>query len=438
MSDSINSGKIKVLDTIGILLSIGIVIYYYSVCFRSAINFPMGDDMYQTTIWFDSFYNLPSYTEQMKYYFMQYNSHFLLFHYLCSVFDYLIFGHVSYRHLILIGNLMLLPIWYLLFIQFREKEKPNFLLFLPITLVLFTPVDQMVNWAATAAHNGGMLFFGLFALYAFTKQKTMWTLTGSAAMFMSMFSLVGGIAVPVAGLIMFFFISNKDYKQLGIWLFFSLAFYSLFFSLWENIVVAKHAMNYKQAGLLFLSFLGSAASFESKFRVMAPTLGIISLVLILFSLIKSEVFKKRPGLLGALLFMMGIAFFTAVGRNYLGPLIAMKNKYFWMQAVFIAALYITYLKLPLFKELKVQLLGLVVVLLLAVPVYISMITKETKIINRSHANSVEFINNYNRELKKGDHGVYHAANIQIIVNRAIKNGYFRLPDFYEGRPVEMQ
>jgi|GEM_PF-3674827 len=426
----------SILNIVGIALTAAIISCYYLVCYKNALNFPMGDDMYQTTIWFQSFYNAEPGAEQLKHYFMQYNSHFLFFHYLCSVVDYHLFGHVSYRHLIIIGNVLLLAVWYLLFSQFKEKESPNFLLFLPATLVLFTPVDQMVNWAATAAHNGGMLFFGLFAIFAFSKQVTKWTILAVMAMFMSMFSLVGGIAVPIAGALMFVFLPNKSFKQLGIWIVSSLLFYALFFSLWENIVVAKHAMNIPNAILLFLSFLGSAATFESKFRIMAPAVGVISLIIILIALLRSDYFNRKPGLLGALLFMMGIAFFTAVGRNYLGPLVAMKNKYYWMQAVFTASLYMTFVRLPFFNGIKKQLIVFAILMLFVIPVFFSTYKKELRMIDKSRVNSIEFINNYNRELKKGDHGVYHAANIQIIVNRAIREGYFKLPDFYEGKPVE--
>lgn len=430
--------EIKTLDIIAIVITLVVIAGYYWVCFKNAINFPMGDDMYQTTIWFQSFYNAPSSKEQLSHYFMQYNSHFLLFHYLCAVVDYYIVGHVSYRHLILVGNFLMLAVWYLLFRQFKEDEKPNFLLFLPATLVLFTPVDQMVNWAATAAHNGGMIFFGLFSLWAFSRQSTKWSLIAIVALFMSMFSLVGGIAVPIAGILMFLFMPNKDYKQLGIWIIASLIFYCIFFSIWENIVVAKHKMNIANTFLLFFSFLGSAASFESKFRVMAPVVGGLSSLICIYALFRTEYFKARPGILGALLFMAGIAAFTAIGRNYLGPLVAIKNKYYWMQAVFTASVYITFVKLPVFDGPKKQLLGLGLLMLFVTPVFISTYKKELRTIEKSHVNTVEFINNYNRELKKGDHGVYHAANIQIIVNRAVREGYFQLPDFYEGRPVEMK
>ena len=426
----------KIGNYLAILFTIVYIGFYYWLCEDVAINFPMGDDTYQTTIWLHAFYHAPTTAEQLQYYFMQYNSHFLLSHYLVSVLDYHVFGHVSYKHLIIFGNLLLLGIWGLLFYQFREKDKPNFLLFLPITLILFTPVDQMINWAGTAVHNGSMILFGFLAVWAFAKQKTGWTILSVVAMFMSMFSLVGGLAVPIAGAIMFVSLNNKDYKQLLIWLIGSALCYGLFFCLWENIVVGKQAMDVQKAILLFFSFLGSPGTIHQYFRTMAPTVGLLSSVFLLYAYVKSDFFSKHPSVFGGLLFMVGIAAFTAIGRNHLGPVVAAKNKYFWMQGAYFACFCFLFMKQSYLTSLKKELLALAILLALIIPVTIKAFQFEKVIINRSKTNTIEFVNNYNRKLKKGDHGVYHAANIQIIVNRGVRDGYFKLPDFYNGRPVE--
>lgn len=427
---------IKLADYIALAFTFVFICFFYVLCEDVAINFPLGDDVYQSTLWMHSFYHAPTTTAQLKHYFFQFNSHFLLVHYFSMIMDYHIFGYVSYKHLIIFGNLLLLLIWGLLFYFFKQENKPNFLLFLPVTLVLFTPADQMINWAGTAIHCSAMILFGLLSLWAFTKQTTKWTIIAVINMFICMFSLVGGLAVPIAGAIMFTILPNKNYKQLGIWVIGSLLCYGLFFYMWISIVAGKHEIDYWEAFLVFFSFLGSGASIHKYFTIMAPLAGIISSLFLFYVYFKTDYFSRNPVIFGVLLFMAGIAAFTALGRNNFGQIVATKNKYFWMQTTFFACFCIAFLKQSYFENTKKQLVGLALILLLIIPVTYSTYVYEYDKIYKSKAKTITHLNTYNRLLTKDMHGVYHAANIQIIINNAVKDGYYKLPEFYTGRPVK--
>lgn len=425
---------ISLVNKIALVFTIVYIAIYYYICIKNAINFPMGDDLYQTSVWFNSFYNAPTSADQLKLYFSQFNAHFLLFSYLLIVLDYHLFGFYSFVHLIVVGNFLVLGIWYHLFRLFKSKGQPNFLLFLPATLVLFTPVDQMINWAATAPHCGSMILFGIISVWMLTKQKTVWTIGALFFLFMSMFSLVGGITVPIAGALMFTVLPQKKYKHLLMWAIGSALFYALFFKLWVNNGISQH--HYKEAVLLFFSFLGSAGSAESVYSVMSPLVGFISFLFLTYVCFRTDFFKNHPAVFGALLFMAGIAAITAMGRNNFGHTVTAKNKYFWMQGTFIACFFITFLKQKFFDTQRKQLYALLLLLVWIIPVTYTTYSFEKKKIDRSHSNTVLFTNQFNREIPPGTKGGMHAYTIQFGVKRGIRDGYFKLPDFYEGRPIE--
>ena len=213
------NGSVLQYVLLGMLLAIPATIYFSTV-YQNAYNFPYEDD-FNSALSFLSDYTAANITvgDKLKLLFSQYNEHRIVFDRIVFLADYWLFGHLNFRHLILVGNVSLLLICLLFWkVTFRTLPPNQKLLFLlPVSYFLFSfQYWELATWSMAALQNLYVMPFALFSLYSLTRPgRTAFVLACGAALLATytsgngMFSFVAGI--PILLLL-------KSYRKLTGWL----------------------------------------------------------------------------------------------------------------------------------------------------------------------------------------------------------------------------
>ena len=204
---------------LGLLVAIPAIVYFVTI-YQNAYNFPYEDD-FNSALTFLSDYHFGGLTagEKINLVFSQYNEHRIVLDRLVFLADYGLFGHLNFRHLILVGNLSLLLICVLFYRHaFRSLPTGQKLLFLlPVAYSLFSfQYWELSTWSMAALQNLWVIPFALFSLSRLNRpgKTAFWLACGAAvlATFTSgngMFTFLAG--VPVLLLL-------QSYRRLIAWI----------------------------------------------------------------------------------------------------------------------------------------------------------------------------------------------------------------------------
>jgi hypothetical protein len=195
--------------------------------------------------------------------------------------------HLNFGFLIALGDLFLLPIFYLVWETYSKHEtglNQRLVAFLPISLMFFSLTYwENLNWAMTGLQNTPIILFSLLALYFLAPRKDLepkWAhllLACLAAALASCSSANGFLLGPVGLLIL---LPRRAYVQSLAWcasFVLPLAAY-LYHYAWA--VQPRLKFYYLTRPLFFLAFLGSVVSS----RWPAALLGLAILVIVLLAL----------------------------------------------------------------------------------------------------------------------------------------------------------
>lgn len=208
------------------ICTLGIILFFYLFVFVGSENVPFDEDHYYSISTVRNYQKalegvaiFPSVWEEVS----SKNRAFAVK--LATLADYSLFGKIDMRHLIAWGNLMLLGLWLLLY---RSFERRDLTLFLPVTMLLFTPVVLCNNWAFATFTYIHLLFF-VFASLFFLHKKS-WISTILAALFgvLATFTHDWGIWVFPIGILLSV-LPNLRKAQLGFWVLAGILTASLYF-----------------------------------------------------------------------------------------------------------------------------------------------------------------------------------------------------------------
>lgn len=115
-----------------------------------------------------------------------------------TLLDYLSFGKINIHHIVIWASLMLLGLWSLLYFS---SPKRNLTTFLPVTMLLFTPVVLCSNWAYAAFTYSHLLFFAFAALFFLSKKGWIHILLATIFGLLAVFTHDWGLWVFPAGLL---------------------------------------------------------------------------------------------------------------------------------------------------------------------------------------------------------------------------------------------
>ena len=201
-----------------LLLAIPAIIYFVTI-YQNAYNFPYEDD-FNSALTFLSDYTSRGLTagEKINLLFSQYNEHRIVLDRLVFLTDYGLFGHLNFRHLILIGNVSLLLVCALFYkTAFRSLPLSQRLVFLlPVAYALFSfQYWELSTWSMAALQNLYVIPFALFSLYQLNRPGKMAFALACAGAVLATFTSGNGMFTFVAGVLVLLFL--QSYRRLIAW-----------------------------------------------------------------------------------------------------------------------------------------------------------------------------------------------------------------------------
>jgi hypothetical protein len=164
---------ITLLLILAVLLPPGVA---FGILYRQALPVPYQDDYKAILAFADEYEQLPTLKAKLLHIATtQFNEYKIGFEHSIIASEIELTHHLNFAFLTALGDLMLLPIAYLLWRTFEEDESDlnrRLLDFLPISLLFFSlPYWENLNWAMTGLQNTPVIFFSFLAIYLLTPAK---------------------------------------------------------------------------------------------------------------------------------------------------------------------------------------------------------------------------------------------------------------------------
>lgn len=335
------------------------IIIYFWIVFKFSENIPFWDD-YDAVLRFMTHYFERDFSAKLGLLFHHHNEHRIFVSRVISLMDYYLFGKVNFEHLIYIGNLFLVGIFFLLYKAFKNDIKANIRLFIPVAIILFQS-QYLTNsvWAMASIQNFGVIFFSLLSLYLLHRQKLLPSLfIGTLAVLTS----GGGFLVfPIGAL--YIWLNRKINKTFYIWCITSIVVIGLYFYGYKSNPDHPsifYALSHPMSAIEYLgNFTGSY--FKLWGRHVAWIFALIFFALSGFLILKKE-YKKMPLIVYFLLFLILTACLTTLSRSGFGHDQAWTDRYRMYSALFVALAYLASLKLLSNRKSKQILFGVLLVI----------------------------------------------------------------------------
>jgi hypothetical protein len=236
----------------------------YGILYRQAFSAPYQDD-YKAILGFAVEYaHLPTFEAKVLHIATeQFNEYKLSFEHSIVASEVELTRHLNFPFLIALGDLFLLPIFYLVWLIFQEDE-PNLnrrlLAFLPISLVFFSLTYwENLDWAMTGLQNTPVILFSLLAIYFLASRKRLdpglarFSVACLAAALAAFTSANGFLLGPVGLLIL---LPRRAYARSLVWCASFLLPLTVYLYHYTRSVQPMFRLYYVTRPLFFLAFFG--------------------------------------------------------------------------------------------------------------------------------------------------------------------------------------
>lgn len=346
-----------------LIVTFALIFVYYQLWNRYAINIPKWDDhAFKATI--EQYEKATGLGDKLHAIFVQHNEHRVALTRIVAIVDYKIFGHINYEHLMFIGNLALLVIWWLLTRFF--KPLPGAVWYaLPIATFWFSLAFwENTFWGMAAIQNFWVVAWAVLTFWRLSRRDKHWAWAVPMA-FMGLFTSGNGILIfPLAlGVLLL----QKRWKVSSFWVVFSAISIGLYF--WQykapptdlGVKGSSNLLALIKGFLLFCGSLFESLPFGNTPIQMPFLMGgltlFVSLSILLYIL--RSYWKRQFELnefdyfyLGGVLFALATAVIVTYSRIGLGPENMLTSRYKLYSALLLSfnIAYLTRLVSPRFRE----------------------------------------------------------------------------------------
>ncbi len=311
------------------IILIPVVVFFTAWNFY-AINIPKWDDhILKLTI--SELTNAQNWQEGFAALQKQHNEHRIAFTRLMAWLDFKLFGHLNYKHLMLVGNCLLLAAIPLFYTILKNNKKPYFALipipFLWLTLAFW----ENMYWGMASIQNFGVVTLFLYTIYLLISPKIAHFILAILLGLITVVTSGNGLFVLPIGLVILFL--NKQNTRLKIWILLSGAtIFSYFF--WyarnvENPVSGAGILQYAKGYMAFLGSFAEAVPVLDSFKIcvfLGALLFLVAISIVIsisIQLINGRFASKNEKhtalfTLGALLFVLGTALIVVYSRAGFG------------------------------------------------------------------------------------------------------------------------
>ena len=412
------------------LVVIPLGIYYFEV-FSISLNIPIWDEYDLALVWMGDYLGA-SFQERLTLLLSKSNEHRLVPYRLAVLIDYLIFGEINFRHLIILGNIGLIGLAFVIFkLNPIFKKKP--LLFVPVILLIFIPQHEIIEWGVVAISIIYLYIFVITSLF-FLNKKGNGNFTISIILaIMATFSFGNGMFVFFAGFIVMFLSQRKSTIHKLIWSIVMIISITLYFSDYIFFTEATSSHGFIIRPVLNLQiFLTYFVGFLSPVLKHSPILfSIVGLVVLVYLgflfLFKWQYMKNNPVSISILFFVLLTGASLAISRVGFGIIAASAPRYILLQVIFISVLYI--ISIDIYKDAGTRVFNVILFAsfaLYGIRLYGNIQRLKMDKMERTNGLTSYFFNPNNTSLDYPNQK--KAASILDI---SIKSGYYKPEEFVQ-------
>jgi hypothetical protein len=325
--------------------TLAVMAAYYAVIMSQAVNIPHWDEYIITLDFLDRFDRSGSTWDVVQLLFSQANEHRIALYRIAILGERALFGDVDFTRMIALGNIGVLVFWAILWTSFpRTTDRVYY--FLPVTLLLFAPVWERSQWAASSFFNTYANVFAFATLYCLSKEPRRYLVAAAICSVLAIFSFGNGIVVYPAGLGLLW-VARADRTRLWTWAGVSLVVMVVYFWGYRFTRASIPTSSLFTNPVLFVAFVFSFFGAPLKYfsRYLAPFAGVSVLAWLLVLVLHGRRCRKPYALASSfVLFLLLSAGAVAVTRSGFGLAQALSPRYELIPAVFIAVLYLTSLQ----------------------------------------------------------------------------------------------
>jgi hypothetical protein len=331
------------------LFTLIVVTIHLIIVNQYAVNIPLYDDYNAVLDFLLKFQDAVSWREKTELILSQHNEHRIVPDRISFLLDYYIFGKVNFKHLAFVGNILLILILGLLFIQHKASKKSMYY-FLPVPLILLNiRAGDFLLWAMSSIQLIGVITFSLFCIYllfsyngvSFKIRFWMAALVGVIASFTS----GNGFLVLIICLIGL--LAQRQYLYSALWLVVTILSIILYFKGYVRPPGHPDPLNAVTSGpaLLvghFFVLLGNYFSVGTPFGTTIKLFsGFFIFSIILYYFTYARLYKVNPGYFYSIWFLVLTCMLTSLSRSGFGVDQAQAGRYLVYSYVIIILVYLS-------------------------------------------------------------------------------------------------
>ena len=315
------------------VISLAPILAFYGLLTRETVNLPFMDDYGGILGFVGRWSQLPTLHEKILDPFAsQHNEYKLMFANALYVLEYLTTGHVNFAFLSVVGNLLILPLYFVIFGMWTRNgaTKEQLFLFIPVSWLLFQlQYYSLLNWPMSSLQHIAVLLFSLLTIYLLSRdeRQTFYIALGSLVLAIGS-SGNGFFVIPVACLML---VQFRRLARVGYLLCTSaamLVFYLYRYNFSSSQAHADHSVvsSLHHISLIYsLSFLGASVARYGSY-VPAAILG-GALCLVFASAIVDRFYARNPAIFYSMCFILITAVAVSGLRSDLGIAQSLVSRY---------------------------------------------------------------------------------------------------------------
>ncbi len=261
--------------------------------------------------------------------------------------QYSLLGHTNLKALTIFGDLLVVPLFVVLYLMWRECGRPRdytLLAFVPVSWILFQlQYASALDCVTVPLQIIPVILFALLTCYLATKRSTVAFLCALLSLLLAIASSGNGFfMVPIGVLI---YLQRREYKRLVVWCSLSAIACLVYFHGFDFTVEASHThQNNMVLGLVEHISLGYGATFLGSIAAVKNPLPAILFCLVLtvvfISATRDRLFARWPALYYSCLFFFVTALAVSGIRSSFGLVTALGSRYRINSTVLVVLLYL--------------------------------------------------------------------------------------------------
>jgi hypothetical protein len=325
------------------LIAITLVIgCYFFILYQYSVNIPFWDDYSHLKVIVDII-DSNSFIEKIKLLFSLHNEHRIVFARLITLADLILTREVNFFTLIILGNLSLLGIAEVLFLNFSRGRSQDFrwrtIYFLPAILLIFNlSYFEASLWALAALSSLAVIFLSFLCIFILVRSlecRSWWIWPAFFLGVLATFTQGNGLLVLYVGI--FLLILQNKFTTSIYWAIGTAITSLLYFYHYKSLDFSPNEIGISSAFGAVLNYL---ILFLGSWSNIPFIVGIFSLGLFIW-LILAGLYRKNIALFGFLTFIFLSALAVASSRYELGIDQALSSRYKIYSLLFFAIIYLS-------------------------------------------------------------------------------------------------